>query len=111
MGIVKRILKPVGDVVGSVLGVTGAGDAVATAQSNASYAATKAAATQAQVDKDAAANQATLNEINKNYAADLTSENRVKVEAGGTAAVADDSADSLKKRLGTGLSSTLGLNT
>lgn len=58
-----------------------------------------------------AANEATLQEMNKNYAADLGAQNAPQVVAGGTAAVMDaNSEDARKRRTGSGLASTLGIN-
>lgn len=79
-------------------------DAATQAQKDATDRATALAAQQA-----AQANA--LNEINKNYAQDLSTENRAQIEAGGTAAAVSASADLLKKKQATsGLSSTLGIN-
>lgn len=78
-------------------------DAMLQAQKDATDRATALAAQQA-------AQSAQLNEINKNYAADLGSENRTNIEAGGTASAVDASTDNLKKKQGVGLASTLGIN-
>lgn len=88
------------------MGATAAGqaaDAAAAAQQ-------AAAAKQAQVDAAAAQQTALLNEMNKNYATDLTGENKNLVIAGGSADDAVTTTDALKKRPTTGLASTLGIN-
>lgn len=81
-----------------------AADAAAQAQRDA---ADRAAALAAQQQQQAEQ----LNAINKNYAADLSTENRTRIEAGGTAADMSASNDLLKKKnASAGLASTLGIN-
>lgn len=111
-----------GDVILEKLGIptlTGQGDkniadmgatAAQKAADDAAQAQKDAAAKQAEVDAEQAKQTAILNEMNKNYATDLTGENRNLVIAGGSADVAAQSDDSKRRRTGTGLSSTLGIN-
>ena len=91
---------------------TGGGDdGAAAATKAAADAQDQANAIAAKTASDAAAAQQQLADINKNYATDLSAENRVKVEAGGTAAAVDATTDNLKKKQqGSGLASTLGIN-
>ena len=111
-----------GDRIAEMIGlptVTGQGEknifdmgatAAEKAQQDALQAQKDAAAKQAEVDAEAARQQQILNEMNKNYATDLTGENRNLVIAGGSASAAVNADDSKKRRTGTGLSSTLGIN-
>lgn len=138
MGGLGKVFSKIGSVVGKVDPLRG-GDAIlekvglptltgqgsnnildmgATAAQKASddaAAAAKAAADQQAAAQAAAAQQAQqqndlLNAMNKNYATDLTGENKNLVIAGGTADAAVESDDSKKKRTATGLSSSLGIN-
>jgi len=111
-----------GDVILEKLGLptlTGQGEknildmgatAAEKAQQDMLAAQKDAADKQAAADAEAAKQQAMLNEMNKNYATDLTGENRNLVIAGGSADIAASQDDSKKRRTGTGLSSTLGIN-
>lgn len=59
----------------------------------------------------AAAAQTAANNLSANMAADLKTDNMAQVVAGGTAdAAVSDVTETMKKRKGTGLSSTLGIN-
>jgi len=69
-----------------------------------------AAAEQARIAQQTLAQQQQLQEINKNYATDLSTDNRARVEAGGSAAALDAATNDLKKKQGVGLASTLGIN-
>lgn len=122
-GIIKKV-DPLrgGDAILEKIGLptlTGQGDknildmgatAAAQAQADALQAQKDAAAKQAEVDAESARQQAALNEMNQNYAKDLTGENRNLVIAGGSADIAASADDTKKRRTGTGLSSTLGIN-
>lgn len=122
-GIIKKV-DPLrgGDAILEKIGLptlTGQGsknilDMGATAADQAAADALKAqqdaAAKQAAVDAEAARQQGLLNEMNKNYATDLTGENRNLVIAGGSATDAVNTDDSKRRRMGTGLSTTLGIN-
>jgi hypothetical protein len=112
-----------GDLIAEKIGLptfTGQGDknildmgatAADQAAADALQAQKDAAAKQAAVDAESARQQALLNEMNKNYATDLTGENRNLVIAGGSAdAAAAATDDSKKRRVTSGLSSTLGIN-
>lgn len=134
MGGLGKVFSKIGSVVGKIdplrggdailekIGLptlTGQGDknildmgatAAEKAAADAAQAQKDAAAKQAEVDAEAAKQQSILNEMNKNYATDLTGENRNLVIAGGSADAVAASDDSKKRRTGTGLSTTLGIN-
>lgn len=118
MGVVKKVVQAVGHVVG--IGPSGGGggqtgtasgadqatyDQAVQAQTAAQQEANRIAAEQAQ-------HQQELNNMNKNYAADLTNENRAMVETAGSAneAATPDNPDQRRRKPPTGLASTLGIN-
>lgn len=129
MGGLKKVIKAItkvdplrgGDKLIESAGLptmTGEGDKniLDMGQAAAEKAAKEANDAQAEANRIAAesaaaqlAQQQQLATINKNYAADLGTENRAQIVAGGTAGVMDEDA-ARKKRQGTGLASTLGIN-
>ncbi|BAN92344.1 virion structural protein [Ralstonia phage RSB3] len=117
MGIIKKVVGSVAKAIG--LGPSESSGQVGTASGadtkvvqQANEAQVKAQEEANRIAAEQAQHQQELNNINKNYAADLTNENRAMVETSGAA---NESAtlmnDDQKKRKPTaGLASTLGIN-
>lgn len=118
MGVVKKVVQAVGHVVG--IGPSGGGSGATGTPSGADQATVdQAAQAQAAAQEEAnriaaeqAQHQQELNNMNKNYAADLTNENRAMVETAGSAneAATLDNPDRKRRKPTAGLASTLGIN-
>lgn len=117
MGIIKKVVKG----VGSLVGIGGGGETGAAAPAAQADAPVIQQANEAQVQAqneanriaaEQAARQQELNTMNKNYAADLSQENRAMVETAGTAneAASLDNPDQKRRKPVAGLASTLGIN-
>lgn len=122
MGKLKKIIKKIDPIGGKSLeaigvlpkdqaapgaaaGPTPAEQAALDAQARATEEANRIAAEQLRYQQE-------LNNMNKNYAADLSNENRAMVETAGTANEAGqlDNPDQKRRRASSGLASTLGIN-
>lgn len=123
MGKLKKIIKKIDPIGGSTLEAIGvlpkdeapgapaqnqttpAQQAALDAQARATEEANRIAAEQLRYQQE-------LNNMNKNYAADLSNENRAMVETAGTANEAGqlDNPDQKRRRASSGLASTLGIN-
>lgn len=113
MGIIKKVIGGIGSAVGlGGGGDSGGSQADAAAIAAANEAQAKATAEANRIAQEQAARQAELNNMNKNYAADLKNENRAMVETAGSAndAAALDNPDQKRRRATTGLASSLGIN-
>lgn len=115
MGKIKKLVSKVNPIAGKLLGgdkpaAQGGGpEAAAIAEASAAQVAAQNEANR--IAAETARNQQELANMNKNYAADLSTENRAMVEAGGSASDASvENPDQRRRRASTGLASTLGIN-
>lgn len=113
MGVVKKVVGAVGSLVG--LGGGGGGGASAPDQAvvqQANDAQVKAQEEANRIAAEQAQHQQELNNMNKNYSADLSNENRAMVETAGSANEAStmDNPDQKRRKASSGLASSLGIN-
>lgn len=118
MGKLKKIIKkvdPIGaKVAGPLLGGDKApgGETASSPEEGAKAAAALANSEATRIAEETARYQTELSNINKNYGADLTNENRAQVEVGGSAIASAnvDNPDQKRRRGATGLASSLGIS-
>lgn len=111
MGVIKKVIGGIGSAIG--LGSGGdSGGADASAVQAAQAAQTQATQEANRIAQEQAQRQTELNNMNKNYAADLSTENRAMVESAGTAndAASLSNPDQKRRRASSGLASSLGIN-
>ncbi len=99
-----------GAVVAAVIGAGAAADQGRAARNTAKDTAAAALKQQQKTDAEQAQRQAALDNMQKNFSADLTRNNKATVIAGGTADLMSGSDQVKKRQVGAGIASTLGLN-